>query len=289
MKILLTGSTGLFGSYFIRKTDKISNIEVIGISRRSSNKLDITDKRKTIKLINDINPDVIVHVASIGNVDYCEANPQEAWSVNVEGTRNIIRGAKLTNSVVIFLSSNAVYDGENPFYSEKSRRNPIDFYGKTKLQSENDIKRSGLKSVIVRLITMYGWYDKSQRKNPVIWIIDELNQSHKLNVVNDIFNNHLYVGQAVDAVFQIIKLKKWNEIYNIAGRDCISRYQLALEVADVFSLDNKLINPVKSSFFQTLAPRPKNTCFLTSKMERDLSIKPLSVREGLRLMKEDQL
>ncbi len=285
LKILLTGATGLFGSAFLSNTKKNNKFTVTGISRRHSiNPADITDGEKIIDLITNISPDIILHAASIGNVDYCETHKKEAWQINVGGTRNIIRAAKLTGSKLIFFSTNAVYDGEKPPFNEKAKRHPVDYYGMTKVTSEEDIKKGKISWVIVRLMTMYGWHQKSQRYNPVTWMIDELRRKHKMNVVSDIFNNHLYVRQAVDAVFQIIKMQKWNEIYNVAGRDCISRYQLALEVADVFSLDNKLINPVKSSFFKTIAPRPKNTCFITTKMEKELKIIPLSIRDGLNLM-----
>ena len=138
-------------------------------------------------------------------------------------------------------------------------------------------------------MTMYGWHDKRQRYNPVTWIINELKNKHSLKIVKDIYNNHLYVEQAVDCVLQILKLKIRNETFNIAGKDCISRYQLALKVAYVFSLDKKLIRPVSSNFFKSIAPRPKNTCFVTSKMEKELKIKPLSIRDGLALMHHERL
>lgn len=289
LKILLTGATGLFGSAFLSKTKKNNKITVTGISRRHKFiPLDITAKEKIIDLITTIKPDIILHAASIGNVDYCEKHQKEAWQTNVEGTRNIIKAAKLTASKLIFFSTNAVYDGENPPFDEKAKKHPVDYYGMTKITSEKDIKKSKTPWVIVRLMTMYGWHDKNQRYNPVTWIIDELRNNRKINIVDDIYNNHLYVGQAVEAVLQIIKLQKWNEVYNIAGHSCISRYQLALEVADVFSLDNKLINPVKSSFFKSIAPRPKNTCFKTTKMEQELKITPLSIRDGLNLMMNEK-
>lgn len=297
-RILLTGVTGLFGYNFLAKIKKSNQFSVFGISRkkilnRNLNRYkffpaDITtNTKKIINIIKKINPDIILHAASIGNVDFCETHKKEAWRTNVFGTRNIIEAAKSVNAKLVFFSTNAVYDGKNPPYSESAKTNPVDFYGKTKMTSEGDVLKSGLTYAIIRLMTMYGWHDKHQRFNPVTWMMDEMKKNHKLNVVSDIYNNHLYVGQAVEAVLKIIKLKKWNEVYNIAGLDCISRYQLAQEVADVFSFNKKLINPVKSIFFKTIAPRPQNTCFKTSKMERELKISPIRVHEGLKRMFHD--
>ena len=280
-RIVFTGITGLLGGYFLKSKD--STFEVIGVSRED---FDIKDTVKVGDFIKKVNPKIIIHAASAGNVDYCEKNPEEAYRVNVKGTQNIIDGAKKVNAKVIFLSSNAIYDGNNPPYDEKSKHNPIDVYGKTKVEGEQLIIKSNLNYCILRLITMYGWPQPGGRTNPVTWVIDNLKKGQKINVVNDIYNNHLWAGQAAEVIWEVIK-KNIEGIYNIAGGDCISRYDLARKVAKVFELDSSLINPVSSDFFKSIAKRPKNTCFNTEKMEKELDIKPLTVKEGLRLMKRE--
>lgn len=281
-RVVFTGITGLLGGYFLKNRDP--GFEIIGVSRKN---FDITDKRKVLDFIKKINPKIIVHAASLGNIDYCEKNPNEAYKVNVEGTQNIIDAAKRINAKTIFLSSNAIYDGVNPPYDEKSNPNPIDTYGKTKFEAENAIIKSDLDYVILRLITMYGWPNPGGRSNPVTWVIDNLKKGERINVVNDIYNNHLWAGQAAEVLWAIIKREKNTDVYNIAGGDCISRYDLALKVAKVFGLDSSLISSVSSDFFKDIAKRPKNTCFKTLKMERELGIKPLTVDEGLRLMRQE--
>lgn len=280
-RIVFTGITGLLGGYFLKSKDP--NFEIIGVSRKD---FDIKNQTKVVDFIKKTNPKIIVHAASAGNVDYCEKYPDEAYEVNVEGTRNIADAAMAVNVKVIFLSSNAIYDGSNPPYDEKSKPNPIDIYGKTKVEGEKAILESNLNYVILRLITMYGWPQAGGRQNPVTWIIDNLKRGERINVVNDIYNNHLWAGQAAEVIWKVIK-KNISGVYNIAGADCISRYELALKVAKVFDLDSSLISPVSSDFFKNIAKRPKNTCFNTKKMEKQLGIKPLSVDEGLRLMRQE--
>lgn len=281
-KIVFTGITGLLGGYFLKK--KQPRYEVIGISSKD---FDVTDKKKVIDFINKINPAVIVHAASLGNVDYCEKHPDEAIKVNVEGTKNIIEATKRVKGKIIFLSSNAIYDGENPPYHEESRPNPIDVYGKTKAKGEKLVKESNLDFVIVRLITMYGWPQVGGRANPVSWIIENLKKGERISVVSDIFNNHLYAASAAAVLWKIIEKNIKRDVYNIAGADNISRYDLALKVAEIFKLDPSLITPVSSSFFKNIAKRPRDTSFNTKKMEKKLGIKPLSIDEGLRLMREE--
>lgn len=290
LKIVFTGITGLLGGYFL-KTKK-SGYRIIGIGNKNIPQnndnffqVDITNKKQVLDFINKINPSVIIHAASIGNVDYCERNPDEAYKVNIEGTKNIINAAKKAKAKIIFLSSNAVFDGNNPPYDETSLLNPVDVYGKTKAEGERLIENSNLDFCILRLMTMYGWPQLGGRKNPVTWIIDSLKKGESINVVNDIYNNHLWAGQASETIWKIIKNNKYKNTYNIAGADQVSRYELALKVARIFNLDSSLIKPVSSSFFKGIAKRPKNTCFDTQKMEQQLGIKPLSINEGLKLMR----
>ncbi len=292
-RIIFTGITGLLGGYFLKK--RLLGYEIFGIGNENIKmpagnifQVDITNKKKVIDVIKKIKPQVIIHAASIGNVDYCEKYPRKAYIVNVNGTKNIVSAAKQVKAKIIFLSSNAIYDGLNPPYHEKSITNPVDIYGKTKVEGENLIKGSGLDYTILRLITMYGWPQEGGRANPVTWIIDSLRMGQKVNVVNDVYNNHLYAAQAGEVIWKVVR-ENISGAYNIAGANSISRYDLAIKVANTFGLDSLLITPVSSDFFKSIAKRPKNTSFNTKKMEKDLRIKPVGIDEGLGLMKQEQV
>lgn len=282
-RIVFTGITGLLGGYFFKKKDL--RFDIFGVSRRD---FDIVERTKVIDFIKNINPKIIVHAASLGNVDYCEEHPEEAYKVNVEGTQNIISAAKKVNARIIFLSSNAIFDGDNPPYDEGSIANPIDIYGKTKVEGEKLIKESNLKFCILRLMTMYGWPQKGGRSNPVSWIIENLKEGRRLKVVDDVYNNHLWAGQAAEVLWKVIKNGFENEMLNIAGGESVSRFDLAKKVARIFKLNSALLNSVTSDFFNSIAKRPKNTTFTTKKMEKKLEIKPLTIDEGLRLMKQER-
>jgi len=292
-KILFTGATGLLGKYFIAK--KPPKYRLFGtfyknstISENNFYKLDIADRNAVLTLFKNIKPDIVVHAASLGNVDYCESHKNEAHTVNVIGTQNVLYACRIIGAKIIFTSTNAVYDGKKAPYSEKSPVKPLDEYGKTKAEGEKLVLKSKVSYIILRLMTMYGWPQKGGRNNPVGWIIEELENKRKLNVVSDIYNNYLYAGQAAEVIWKIIQKNKKNEIYNIAGSECINRFELALKVAKVFNLDPSLMMPVKSTFFKGLAPRPKNTCFDTKKIERVFKFKLHSVAEGLKKMKDEQ-
>ncbi len=294
-RILLTGSTGLLGLSFIRH--KATGFDIYAgyynFPKEALPKLEvkkyllfnIRTKKEVFDIFNDIKPDIVIHAASIGNVDYCEKNKEEARGVNVEGSRNVIEACRQHNSKIIFTSSNAVFDGSNPPYSEEAKPNPVDYYGQTKLQTESDIRASGLKYAIARLMTMYGWNHPLERQNPVTWVLEKFNKGQKINIVDDIYNNHLFADNANEAIWAIISGNK-EGIYHIAGSEVISRYELVCKVADVFGFDKNLVIPVNSSFFPSIAPRPKNTSYNITRMEKGLGVKGIGIWDGLELMKK---
>jgi len=138
---------------------------------------------------------------------------------------------------------------------------------------------------VARLMTMYGWNNPSERKNTVTLLLSKLTKGETVQMVDDIYNNHLFAGNCADAIWAIVKLDK-SGTYHIAGNDCISAYELALKTAEVFELDKTLIKRVKSDFFKFPALRPKNTCYATAKMAKELRVRPLGVKEGLLYMKQ---
>jgi dTDP-4-dehydrorhamnose reductase len=297
MRVFITGSTGLLGSALLRLApEKI----VLGASYNKNTfvpktsckyfNVDITKKKMVDEAINAFKPDLIIHTAAIATPDYCDKHPEEAKKVNVTGTKNLVNAAKKVNATFVYITTNGIYDGKKPPYDESSKPNPIDTYGKTKLEAEEIVRTTKVDHIIFRLITMYGWNNPYERQNPLTWQLDILGKNKTpLNMVNDMFNNFLSAEEAAKAIWKGISLESRNETYNIAGADCISRYDFSKEIARTFNLDDTLIYPVPLSFFKNFVPRPKNTCFLTTKMEKTLTQKPLSVKEGLQYFKNHLL
>jgi dTDP-4-dehydrorhamnose reductase len=247
--------------------------------------LNITDRDKVLKCIKKIKPDVIIHTAAIGNVDFCEKNKDISWITNVDGTKNIIEAARECNSEIIYISSNAVFDGSNPPYKEEDEINPISYYGETKVICERLVKNSGLKNVIIRAILMYGWNNPLERQNMVTWILDSISKGVQLKIVNDIYSNPLLSLNCADAIWAVIKKEKTG-IFHVAGSNCVSRYDFALKIAEIFDLNKNMLAPVPNSYFTEIAPRPCNTCLCTDKMEQELKIRSIGIEEGLKILKD---
>ena len=290
-RILITGGTGLLGKTLIEQTP--ANFYVHATNCRPetqsllscpSSSLDITNQREVERVFEEARPEVVVHAAGAGNVDFAEHNREEAWQINVGGTKHIVEACRRSGSKLIFLSTNAIFDGENPPYDEESKRCPINYYGQLKVEAEDVVTNSAIESAIVRPILMYGWNHSLGRKNPVTIWLDALASGKPVKVVNDRFWQPLFVEDCAEVVWRLIETGK-HGIYHVASPNRLSLFDFALETAHVFGLSNQTIEPVPSSFFPTIAPRPVDTSFRTDKIQSELGVYPSATYAGLERMK----
>jgi dTDP-4-dehydrorhamnose reductase len=290
MKVLVTGASGLVGSRVLGELKKSKGFRAEGtyLSKPAGNllKLDITNERETDRLIMQLKPGVIIHTAALTNVDYCEEHPQEAFAINVGGTRNVVNAAKAIGSKVIFMSTDFVFNGKNGPYTEEDATGSINYYGKTKLEGERLASQIG--HVIVRTTVVYGWEQGS--KNFLMQEIEKLTSGEEMKVATDQYGSPTLADNLAEAMVELIKEKK-NGIYNIAGRDVLSRYEFAIRIARTFGLDEKLLKPVSTSSLKQKAVRPKKAGLRCDKALRELKTKLLSADEGLlraKQQKEDE-
>jgi len=142
-RILLTGGSGLLGTSIIRLQPEDTHITATyngafeaQPSGAEWRPFDLTSPESVKALIAESAPDVIIHAGSIGSVDFADKNREVSHQTNVEGTQNILDAAKSTGARVIFISSNAVFDGNNPPYAEDDPVCPVNYYGELKAEGE---------------------------------------------------------------------------------------------------------------------------------------------------------
>lgn len=293
MNILLTGGTGLLGKSLI--DTKGGNINIVSayngdycVSQDEPDikylKIDILDKNKYLNLGMSFKPEYLIHCASIGSPDYADKNRDHTWAINVDGTANMAELCNITGAKMIYISSNGIYDGNNPPYFEESEAVPINFYGQTKLEGEKLARTAFHGCIIVRPILMYGWNNTFERNNIVTMTLGKLSSNERVYAYDDVYANPLYSIQCANAIWKIIEMNLTGD-FNIAGADRVSICDLLRIAAKVFGKDPELISPVQQGYFNELVKRPRDTSFSTDKMENILGIKPLTLEQGLSLMK----
>lgn len=292
-RVLIVGSNGMLGQrlteYYLGK----ENIELFAASAEERSfidgvnysQMDLTKKNEVKKIIFDFYPDVIINVAAYTNVDGCETNKELAWSVNVVGVNNLAHYGWTSDAHLIHISSDYVFDGADGPYGEKDKVNPISYYGRTKLASENAVKSSGVRAAIIRTNVLYG-PAKYGRPDFVKWVVTSLREEKEIKIVTDQINNPTYIDDLVDAIRRIVEYGK-EGIYHIGGKEFLSRYDFTMRIVNYFGLNGKLVTPIKTRELNQPAPRPLKSGLYTLKAESELGYSPLEMEETFYLMKKE--
>ena len=129
MKILVTGSDGLVGTNILPDLSK--QFDIIPVTEEQ---WDILNKNMGEEIIRAHQPDVLINLAAITNVDGCEDAPELAYRVNAEGAGLLAHLCKENNVKLLHFSTDYVFDGMNTRpYTEKDAPNPLSVYGRSKL------------------------------------------------------------------------------------------------------------------------------------------------------------
>jgi dTDP-4-dehydrorhamnose reductase len=287
-KVLIIGVNGMLGHTLADVASK--KFEVVGtcpklMYRKKSveiEKLDITDNNAVKSLVLKHNPNLIVNCAAVTNVDFCEDHPEIAYRVHVNGTKFLSNAADKIGAKFVHISTDFVFDGNKGNYTEDDVPRPINVYGKTKYEGEKVVSNSAL----VLRTCIYGW-NVLPKKSIVEWIIDEIKRTKSINLFNDSYFTPIYTCTFSKIILQMSK-KNSTGLYHVAGSKKISKYDFALEVAEVFNLNKNLIKPISFKSVAKKAKRPRDTSLLCHKLKKE-GFRLENVKKGLGAMKNDKI
>jgi dTDP-4-dehydrorhamnose reductase len=292
-RILVVGSNGLLGQkmaeQLVRGTSyriTLASVEDEPVRELESVpyvRLDITVHKEVRELVAELRPDVIVNCAAMTNVDLCETERELAWKINVSGVEYLAEASKKQHAVLVHVSSDYVFDGKHGPYTEDDRPEPLSYYGKSKLASENALRSTGVAFLVARTMVLYG-HAPGVKANFALWLIQSLQARQSVSIVDDQIGNPTLVDDLAYGLLRAVELGKTG-IYNIAGRDICSRYEFAVRLARVFGLDESLIIPIKTASLKQPAARPLTSGLITLKAEVELGFKPSSIEHGLEVLK----
>ena len=204
-KILVFGGTGFVGSTFINYSKDLFEIfytyneNPIDFDHISFKKINLLLERKKISsIINQFNPDVIINTVAFPSVDFCETNHDLANELHVCATKDIVDAASKNDSKVIYLSTDAVFEGElHRKYTETDSPKPVNYYGISKLNAEKIVLEKS-NNVVLRTAVIYGWHIKSRFTN---WILEYLAEDKTVDPFIDQFNTPTLVDDLAKGVF----------------------------------------------------------------------------------------
>lgn len=248
MKVLITGGKGRIASCLKKE------IEGIYVDY---DEMDITNKESVSTNFKKYAPEVVVHLAAITDVDYCEDHQKEVELINVTGTANIAEECKKWGCYLIHLSTDGVFDGLKGNYSENDSPNPINYYGVSKFEAEKKIQEIySSNSLIMRIAYPFGVSEKS---NLGTWIIRSLTEGKQITPHCDQIASPTYLKDITANIKKAIETRPTG-ILHCSGKEAINLYDFCVLVAEVKNLQTDTIKPIKVSENTKLkAKRPLNT------------------------------
>lgn len=243
-------------------------------------RMDVTEHDRVRALLKEFRPDVVLHAASLTQVDLCERERDLARQVNVEATRALAEACREVGAFLVYFSTDFVFDGERGGYAPTDQPNPINYYGLTKLQGEGFCKEG----LVARTSVVYSPHPHSF--NFARWVVTELRAGKPLRIVTDQIASPSLSSNVAAAALELAA-RRLPGIQHLAGTEAISRYDFALRIAKEFHLDRSLIAPILTKELQQLARRPRDSSFDVRGAQSLLKIRLLNVEEGLRALHQE--
>jgi dTDP-4-dehydrorhamnose reductase len=291
MRVWVTGCNGLLGQKLLETIP--GGFHCVGIDlqerailadRCEYVRLDLGDRNEIKDLALGDKPDWIINAAAYTHVDAAETERDACWQANVIGTENVAYAARKAHARVLHVSTDYIFDGTDGPYKEDDKPNPIGFYGRSKLASENALIISEIDYIVVRLMVLYG-LTVDRKSNFVVWLLDQLVQNNPVRIVDDQYGNTTLADELAEAMWVCVQ-RQARGVYHIAGPEIINRYQFAQMIADQFEMNKDLISPLSTKELAQPAPRPLKSGLIVDKARNELGIQLSTTETALSRLKK---
>lgn len=282
-RLLITGVSGLLGNnlayYFKDKYEILGlyNSHPVIINGIRTERCDISHKDSIKRIIHEFNPSIIMHCASLTNVDQCETEKDATEKINVLSTKYLVNSIKNKDIKLIYISTDAVYDGIKGDFSEDDNINPLNYYGLSKYEGELEVAKK--KDSLVFRTNIFGW-NIQDKKSLGEWVLDKLKTNQNITGFKDAFFSSIYTLEFA-RIIDIAIHRDLSGVYNCGSADTCSKYEFAIKIADCFGFDKTLITPISIDDFSFTAKRGKNLTMNVFKLKKQLKVHLPSIEESL--------
>jgi len=250
-KILITGSRGFLGSNLSHFFSGNKQYDIFRTSRSGKTGVknteqfflgNLLDTAFVEDLISTIEPDVVFNTVSLVNVDLCEENPAMAEKIIVD-TGRILAETLPKKCHLIHISTDQLFDGQKPMYTESDTPAPLNVYGAMKLKAEDTILRVNPHAAIIRT-NFFGWSPEYHPPTFAEWIYDNLVQKKPITLFTDLYFSPIEVTY-LSAALESIMHAGFGGILNLVGSERCSKYAFGMALAEKFNLDPSTITASK--------------------------------------------
>ena len=270
-RVYIAGCGGMLGEavhgYFSpRATVKATDID---LNTDWLEKADVRDYAEMDKSIREFEPDLIINLAALTDLEYCERNPDNAWATNALGAENVALIAQKLDVPNVYISTAGIVDGAQDVYNDFDAPNPLSIYAKAKYHGELYVQRATAKHFVFRAGWMMGGGPEKDKKF-INKIFKQLQDgARELFVVDDKLGTPTYTLSFAEGIFKVVESELYGLYNQVCGGDC-SRYDVAVEFVKLLGLeDDVTVTKVDSDYFKVdyFAPRPPSEKLVNFKLD----------------------
>lgn len=244
-KVLATGAAGMVGAYLPD--------EVVKTTRAG---LDVTDRRQLSARLDDEEPEVILHLAALTDVDRCEREPAHAFLHNALGTRNVALECARRGLTLVYVSTGAVFPGhKSEPYDEFDLTMPANVYGRSKLAGEEYVRQLAPRSYVIRAGWMIGGGPTGEKKF-VAKMLKRAEQTGSIVAVDDRWGSPTYAPHLLAGIASLLESESFG-LYHMVNPGSCTRYDIAVAVNEALGSPFE-VERASSDMFPLPAPRGRS-------------------------------
>jgi len=272
IKVLVTGSESQLGKSLRMMPDN----KRFDFVFKNKYTLNISDKMKLKKFLNENKFDYCFNFAAYTNVNHAEVDKKKCFDVNVKGVANLAKAAKKYDFTLVHISTDYVFDGlKGKPYLETDETNPLNVYGESKLMGELIIEQHLKKYVIVRTSWLYSKFNK----NFVKTILDLSKSQRKLKLINDQTGTPTYADDLVQFLLFLTETiennpkKNYFGLYHFSNKGKTTWYNFGKKILEYAGIEKK-IKPIDTARFNSTVKRPAYSVLSKNKIIDIFNYKP---------------
>ena len=274
-KTLVFGASGQLGQCLKFKATERGISSLVFLPEEQSNILDVA---ALDKIFAEYTPAYAINCAAYTAVDKAEDDVDTARKVNKTGAENLATFCKKYDATLVHVSTDFVFAGNTPLpLVEEDIAEPINIYGLTKLEGEQDVTRILAKHYILRTSWLYSEYGN----NFVKTMIRLGTERDELKIIADQIGTPTYAIDLADCILSIIENDgQQYGIYHYSNEGVTSWYDFAKAIFDIAGIDVKAL-PVRTSEYVTRAVRPTFSVMDKAKIKKYMQFEIPYWRESL--------